>query len=94
MSPPRPLAAVVQRAQATRPDDRYDSVESLQADVRRYLDGLAVSAYAEPAAERFTRVVDPLPRADRPGGRLHGDAPGADPLEPVSAVQTAVNDGE
>jgi len=55
--PPRPLAAVVQRAQAARPDDRYDSVESLQADVRRYLDGLAVSAYSEPAAERFMRVV-------------------------------------
>jgi len=56
--PPRPLAAVVQRAQASRPDDRYDAVEALQADVRRYLDGLAVSAYAEPLAERLRRVVD------------------------------------
>ena len=76
-APPRPLAAVVQRAQATRPDDRYDSVEALQADVRRYLDGLAVSAYAEPAAERFIAGGRPLPRADRAGGRLHGHAPGA-----------------
>ncbi len=56
--PPRPLAAVVQRAQATRPDDRYASVEALQADVKRFLDGLAVSAYAEPIAERVARVVD------------------------------------
>ena len=56
--PPRPLAAVIGRARAARPEDRYDSVEALQADVRRYLDGLAVSAYAEPLTERVTRVVD------------------------------------
>jgi serine/threonine protein kinase len=56
--PPRPLAAVVQRAQASRPEDRYDDVQALQADVRRYLDGLAVTAYAEPVAERLLRVVD------------------------------------
>jgi serine/threonine protein kinase len=56
--PPRPLAAVVQRAQASRPDDRYDDLQALQGDLRRYLDGLAVSAYAEPAAERLLRVVD------------------------------------
>ena len=57
-APPRSLAAVVERARATRPEDRYDSVEALQADVRRYLDGLAVSAYAEPLTERVIRVVD------------------------------------
>ena len=57
-APPRPLAAVVQRAQAARPDDRYDDVAALQADVRRYLDGLAVSAYAEPVTERLVRVVN------------------------------------
>ena len=57
-APPRPLSAVVQRAQAISPDDRYDDVESLQADVRRYLDGLAVSAYAEPIGERVMRVAD------------------------------------
>jgi serine/threonine-protein kinase len=56
-APPRPLAAVVQRAQAERPEDRYASVEALQADVRRYLDGLAVSAYAESPGERMTRIV-------------------------------------
>jgi serine/threonine protein kinase len=56
-NPPRPLAAVVQRAQAERPEDRYASVEALQADVRRYLDGLAVSAYPESAGERMTRIV-------------------------------------
>ena len=57
-APPRSLAAVVERARATRPEDRYESVEALQADVRRYLDGLAVSAYAEPLTERVIRVVD------------------------------------
>ena len=31
--------------------------QPLQADVRRYLDGLAVSAYAEPLGERLVRVV-------------------------------------
>jgi eukaryotic-like serine/threonine-protein kinase len=55
---PRPLAAIVQRARASRREDRYEDVQSLQADVRRYLDGLAVSAYAEPVAERLLRVVD------------------------------------
>ncbi len=55
---PRPLAAVVQRAQADRPEDRYDDVGALQADVRRYLDGLAVTAYAEPVTERLIRVVN------------------------------------
>ena len=29
----------------------------MQADLRRYLDGLAVSAYAEPVTERLLRVV-------------------------------------
>lgn len=54
---PRPLAAVVERARADRPDDRYASVAALQADVRRYLDGLAVSAYQEPLGERAARVL-------------------------------------
>jgi serine/threonine protein kinase len=57
-APPRPLAAVVERARSARPDDRYASVPALQADVRRYLDGLAVTAYAEPFAERVTRLID------------------------------------
>jgi eukaryotic-like serine/threonine-protein kinase len=57
-APPRPLAAVVQRARAERPEDRYPGVPALQADVRRYLDGLAVSAYPEPLTERFARVVE------------------------------------
>ena len=55
--PPRPLAAVVQRAKASRREDRYDDVQAMQADLRRYLDGLAVSAYAEPVTERLLRVV-------------------------------------
>ena len=77
-APPRPLLAVVQRARAAiRPDDRYDGVEALQADVRRYLDGLAVSAYAEPIGERMMRVAD---RYRVPIGlvaRVHDHAPRA-----------------
>jgi serine/threonine protein kinase len=57
-APPRPLTAVVQRAQAERPEDRYDDVGALQSDVRRYVDGLAVTAYAEPMTERLMRVAD------------------------------------
>jgi serine/threonine protein kinase len=56
--PPRPLAAVVQRAQADARDSRYPTIEALRGDVARYLDGLAVTAYREPVAERVVRVVD------------------------------------
>lgn len=55
-APPRPLSAIVQRAQAERPEARYDGVEALQADVRRYLDGWAVSVYQEPLGERLARL--------------------------------------
>ena len=57
-APPRSLAPSSSAPGRRRPEDRYESVEAFQADVRRYLDGLAVSAYAEPLTERVTRVVD------------------------------------
>ncbi len=86
-APPRSLAAIVERARATRPEDRYESVEALQADVRRYLDGLAVSAYAEPLTERVIRVVDRYRVPIVSGRGLHDHAPGAHLLEFVAAYR-------
>jgi serine/threonine-protein kinase len=44
---PAPLSAIIQRATSVKPNDRYQTVDALAADVRAWLDGLAVSAYAE-----------------------------------------------
>jgi len=55
---PRPLAAVAARATAGDAAARYGSVRELAADVARFLDGMAVSAYrAGPveAAARFAK---------------------------------------
>ncbi len=43
-APPRELAMIVARAAALRPEDRYEDVAALAADVRRHLAGLAVQA--------------------------------------------------
>jgi serine/threonine protein kinase len=53
----RPLHAIVTRATADDPADRYPDVASLAADVRRFVDGRAVDAYREPALERLARFV-------------------------------------
>lgn len=52
---PPPLQAIVGRATATLPNDRYPTVDALAADVRAWLDGAAVSAYTEPLWERVLR---------------------------------------
>ena len=52
---PRPLSAIVERAMATAAHDRYQRVEDLSADVRRWLDGEPVSAYSETPLERMLR---------------------------------------
>lgn len=44
---PRRLVAIVHRAMAYRPEERYQTVDTLAADLRAYLDGGAVSAYRE-----------------------------------------------
>ncbi|HMB69336.1 MAG TPA: serine/threonine-protein kinase [bacterium] len=54
---PRPLRAVRDRARAEDPAARYAEVEELADDVRRFLDGSAVNAYREGAAERAARFV-------------------------------------
>jgi serine/threonine protein kinase len=54
---PKALAAIADRARAVRPADRYASVADLVADVRRYLDGLAVSVHREGALDRAARFA-------------------------------------
>lgn len=54
---PRPLASVVARATAQRPDDRYGSPSALAADVRRFVDGAAVGAHRESPLEWTIRQV-------------------------------------
>ena len=54
--PAAPLASIISRAIAARPDDRYASVSALASDVRRYLDGQAVHAHRETLLERSVRL--------------------------------------
>ena len=56
-TPPPALAAMVARARAARPEDRYPSVGALQEDVARFLAELPVSAYAERPLEQVRRLA-------------------------------------
>ncbi|MFN8572067.1 MAG: serine/threonine-protein kinase [Gemmatimonadaceae bacterium] len=51
----RSLTAIVERATAPEPGMRYATVNELADDVRRWLDGEAVSAYREGPLERMAR---------------------------------------
>jgi eukaryotic-like serine/threonine-protein kinase len=53
----RPLRSVIDRARASDPGARYPDVASLAADVRRFLDGAAVTAHPETLLERTRRVA-------------------------------------
>ena len=52
---PAPLRAISARATATNAQDRYTTVDALAADVRAWLDGKSVSAYAESLLEKALR---------------------------------------
>jgi hypothetical protein len=54
--PPARLRAIVDRATAASPADRYPEIDELAADIRRFLAGLSVSAYREPFLERAIRL--------------------------------------
>jgi serine/threonine protein kinase len=54
---PKPLAAIVARATAVPPADRYASAAELAADVVRFADGEAVGAYREAPWEKGLRWV-------------------------------------
>lgn len=51
------LNAIIAKAQAAAPDDRYQTVEALEADLRAYLAGEAVSARNGGGFYRFSRFV-------------------------------------
>lgn len=52
---PKALRAIVVRATAPNAADRYATVDALAADVRAWLDGLAVSAHTESIFEKAAR---------------------------------------
>ncbi len=54
-TPPRPLSAIVRKAMAPEPADRYDSSLALRRDMGNYLDGLPVSAYPENIFRKLAR---------------------------------------
>jgi serine/threonine-protein kinase len=49
--------AIAEVAMASEPDDRYQSVQALAADVARHLAGEPVSAYRESITERLARLA-------------------------------------
>jgi serine/threonine protein kinase len=54
---PRTLDAICGAAMATAPSERYVTVESLAADIGRFLDGARVMAHRESVLEKTARVV-------------------------------------
>jgi serine/threonine protein kinase len=56
-SPPKALVAIGRKAAATEISARYASVREMASDIRRYLEGLPVSAYRESLFERGLRQV-------------------------------------
>ena len=55
--PPRPLRAMIERAMANDPSQRYANARELGDDVLRFLDGEPVSAYRENTFERAGRFL-------------------------------------
>jgi serine/threonine protein kinase len=54
---PRPLKSVIDRARESDPGTRYQDAAALAADVRRFVDGAAVTAHRETVLERSRRVA-------------------------------------
>jgi eukaryotic-like serine/threonine-protein kinase len=52
----KPLASIVARAMGSDPGSRYPDVGALAADVRRFVDGTAVTAHRETFVERAGRL--------------------------------------
>ena len=51
----KPLKAIIGKATAYRPEDRYQSVSELSEDLRRYMNGLSTSALPDDLFMRITR---------------------------------------
>ncbi len=54
---PRQIDAVCMKAMSAAPPERYGSAQELAADIARFVDGLAVSAYRENIFERAGRWI-------------------------------------
>jgi hypothetical protein len=54
---PRPLLAIGCKAHSQEPAARYHTVVAFADDLRRFKEGLPVTAYRENVVERLTRVV-------------------------------------
>ena len=54
--PPKPLAAIAERARASEAGERYPSVEAMARDVGRFRNGEPVDAYPESLLERVGRI--------------------------------------
>jgi serine/threonine protein kinase len=52
----RPLRAIVAKAMEKEPENRYERVEDLSAEVSRYLEGSRVRAHPESVLERASRL--------------------------------------
>lgn len=55
---PRPLRSICEKAMAADPAARYVSVETLAADISKYLEQEPVSAYRENVIERAARLMN------------------------------------
>ena len=56
-NPTPPVQAICRKAMAAEPAGRYPDVLALSADVARFLDGSAVSAYSESVLHRALRIA-------------------------------------
>ncbi|MBL0180401.1 MAG: serine/threonine protein kinase [Gemmatimonadetes bacterium] len=57
VAPPKPLAAIRDRAMAPRAEHRFATVVEFRADLARFQDGAPVHAYLEPLGERVLRLA-------------------------------------
>jgi serine/threonine protein kinase len=53
---PKALVAIAAKARSIEPDDRYQRVLALSADVARFMSGLSVQAHSESVVDRLVRV--------------------------------------
>ena len=54
---PKELAAIALKAMAFRPENRYQTVESVQRDIERYLEGRSVSAKEDSVREAIAKFL-------------------------------------
>ncbi|MEE9561850.1 MAG: hypothetical protein V3W50_02140, partial [Thermoanaerobaculia bacterium] len=55
--PPRQLRAVIEKAMAEDPEERYDTAAELADEIQRYLDGRQLLAYPESPVVRTGRFL-------------------------------------